>query len=149
MSEFKNSFGDTIFQHKYANYEGQTWKEKCELIADNVTENIFTDDNRLDLTKYMQEFKFMPGGRYIYYAGRQAKFYNNCYLLKGEEDTREEWGRLLTRASDCLMSSDLKALHWEELEALPQGHYLSCAQLTKSDVMLCREEVDAQPYTPR
>ena len=104
MSEFKNSFGDTIFQHKYANYEGQTWKEKCELIADDVTENIFNDKHRLGLTKYMQEFKFMPGGRYIYYAGRQAKFYNNCYLLKGEEDTREEWGRLARRSSDCLMS---------------------------------------------
>jgi ribonucleoside-diphosphate reductase alpha chain len=46
----------------------------------------------------------MPGGRYIYYAGRQASFYNNCYLLKGEEDTREEWGRLTQRSSDCLMS---------------------------------------------
>ena len=56
------------------------------------------------LNKAMKEFKFMAGGRYIYYAGRQAKFYNNCYLLKGEEDTREEWGKLVQRASDCLMS---------------------------------------------
>jgi ribonucleoside-diphosphate reductase alpha chain len=52
----------------------------------------------------MQKFKFLPGGRYIYYAGRPYRAYNNCYLLKGEEDTREEWGRLCRRASDCLMS---------------------------------------------
>jgi ribonucleoside-diphosphate reductase alpha chain len=52
----------------------------------------------------MKQFYFLPGGRYIYYGGKQASFYNNCYLLKGEEDTREEWGRLVKRASDCLMS---------------------------------------------
>jgi len=28
----------------------------------------------------------------------------NCFLLRGEEDTREEWGRLMHRASDCLMT---------------------------------------------
>jgi len=103
-SEFKNEFGERIFKHKYANHPEQTWAEKCELIVDDVTENIFDDDSRATLKAYMKDFKFMSGGRYTYYAGREAKFYNNCYLLKGEEDTREEWGRLLNRASDCLMS---------------------------------------------
>jgi len=104
MSEFKNSFGQNIFNNKYANFEGQTWAEKCELIVDDVTENIFDEDSREQLKTYMSSFKVLPGGRYIYYAGREAKFYNNCYLLKGEEDTREEWGSLLKRSSDCLMS---------------------------------------------
>ena len=27
-----------------------------------------------------------------------------CYLLRGEEDTREEWGRLVKASSDCLMT---------------------------------------------
>lgn len=101
---FRNSFGETIFKQKYANHPEQTWEEKCELIVADVTQNLMQADDQGQLLQYMQDFKFMPGGRYIYYAGRQAAFYNNCYLLKGEEDTREEWGRLAKRASDCLMS---------------------------------------------
>ena len=48
--------------------------------------------------------RFIPGGRYLYYAGRPAKFFNNCYLLCAEEDTREEWAALAQRATSCLMS---------------------------------------------
>ena len=104
MTEFRNGFGETIFKQKYANHPDQTWDEKCDLISHDVTENLMQKDQQEELAQYMKDFKFLPGGRYIYYAGRQASFYNNCYLLKGEEDTREEWGRLLRRGSDCLMA---------------------------------------------
>ena len=56
------------------------------------------------LTRYMRDMKFIPGGRYLYYAGRQAKFYNNCYLLRAEEDTREDWANLSWKAESCLMT---------------------------------------------
>ena len=101
---FKNEFAQTIFENKYANHAGQTWDEKCELLGREVTENIMQDDDCDELIEFMRNMKFLPGGRYIYYAGRQASFYNNCFLLKGEEDTREEWGNLAKRSSDCLMS---------------------------------------------
>ena len=104
MSEFRNSFGETIFKNKYANHKDQTWTEKCKLIVHDVTENLMDPDDSEELLQAMCKFQFLPGGRYIYYAGQRASFYNNCYLLKGEEDTREEWGRLGNRASDCLMS---------------------------------------------
>jgi ribonucleoside-diphosphate reductase alpha chain len=101
---FRNSFGETIFRHKYALSDTQTWEEKAGDIVFDVTQNLFQRDHQEQLKQYITDFKFLPGGRYIYYAGRQASFYNNCYLLKGEEDTREEWGNLVKRASDCLMS---------------------------------------------
>ena len=63
-----------------------------------------SDDDRAKLTEYIKQMKFIPGGRYLYYAGRMNSFFNNCFLLRGEEDTREEWGSLLKRASDCLMT---------------------------------------------
>jgi ribonucleoside-diphosphate reductase alpha chain len=56
------------------------------------------------LLQYMIEMKFMPGGRYLYYGGRSAHFFNNCFLLKAEEDTREEWGALAQRSTSCLMT---------------------------------------------
>ena len=104
MSEFSNSFGETIFKNKYANHAEQTWAEKAQLIVTDVCTNLMQSDDKDELAKMIAGFEFVPGGRYIYYAGRQASFYNNCYLLKGEEDTREEWGALLQRSSDCLMS---------------------------------------------
>lgn len=104
MTEFRNTFGENIFKNKYALSEEQTWAEKSSDIVHDVTTNLFQEDHQHELERFIREFKFIPGGRYVYYAGRPARFYNNCYLLRGEEDTREEWGRLLKRASDCLMS---------------------------------------------
>lgn len=101
---FRNSFGENVFRFKYAKSENQTWAEKAHDIVKDVTGNLMPADMQGQLEQYINDFKFLPGGRYIYYAGRQARFYNNCYLLKGEEDTREEWGNLLKRSSDCLMS---------------------------------------------
>jgi ribonucleoside-diphosphate reductase alpha chain len=63
-----------------------------------------TKEDKAQLTNYMQDMKFIPGGRYIYYAGRQAKFFNNCYLLKAEEDSREDWANLSWKAESCLMT---------------------------------------------
>ncbi|MGN6820569.1 MAG: hypothetical protein ACTHJR_18080 [Sphingomonas sp.] len=56
------------------------------------------------LIKYIEEMKFLPGGRYLYYAGRNKKFYNNCYLLKAEEDTREDWANLSWKSESALMT---------------------------------------------
>jgi len=61
------------------------------------------DQSEMDqLIQYITDFKFVPGGRYIYYAGREFRAYNNCYLLRAEEDTREEWAALCNRAMSCL-----------------------------------------------
>lgn len=37
-------------------------------------------------------------------CGRSAHFWNNCFLLRAEEDTREEWASLAQRSTACLMS---------------------------------------------
>lgn len=101
---FKNPFAQNIFDQKYATFPGQTWEQKANDIVTDVTHNHLGANERNTLYDAICNFKFLPGGRYIYYAGRKARFYNNCFLLKGEEDTREEWGNLTKRASDCLMS---------------------------------------------
>ena len=48
--------------------------------------------------------EFIAGGRYLYYAGRPNKFFNNCYLLRSEEDSREDWANLSWKAESCLMT---------------------------------------------
>jgi ribonucleoside-diphosphate reductase alpha chain len=110
--EFHNALGFNIFKNKYAITPYETWRERSHAIVDavcgrnNGTEAnaIMGKDDRDFLSKCIEEMKFMPGGRYIYYAGREAKFYNNCYLLKLERDDREAWGEVAQRASHCLMT---------------------------------------------
>ena len=121
--EFKNSFGQNIFQQKYATFQGQKWSEKVKELVTDVTHNHLGASEHEGLERAMNDFKFMAGGRYIYYAGRKARFYNNCYLLRAEEDTREEWGRVGMRASDCLMSGGGIGIDYSRLRA--EGQILS------------------------
>lgn len=108
---FKNSFAERIFHLKYAQGPNDTWDALCERLVEDVCGTrwgtdrmLMSEDDRKQLVEYMKEMKVIPGGRYLYYAGREAKYYNNCFLLKAEEDTREEWANLVHRSMACLSS---------------------------------------------
>jgi len=111
INRFKTSFAERIFKQKYAQGPNDTWDALAERLVEDVCGTrwgkdraLMSDSDRSTLVDYIKEMKFLPGGRYLYYAGRLNSFFNNCFLLRGEEDTREEWGSLLKRASDCLMT---------------------------------------------
>ena len=111
MSKFRTSLGEEIYRQKYAQNAYQTWEDKAHVIVNWVCgdmggtkNNLLGKEERDHLTHLISEFKFMPGGRYIWYAGRKARFMNNCYLLKAEEDSREEWAALWQRGASCLMT---------------------------------------------
>lgn len=103
MGIFKTTFAENIFRNKYALDSNDTWEALSERVVKDVCEGLLPKSDCDQLVQYIKEMKFIPGGRYLYYAGRKLHAWNNCYLLKGEEDSREEWGNLLKRASDCLM----------------------------------------------
>jgi len=93
MSEFKTELGETIFKTKYASNPYETWTDKSHSVVNSVCGDFnglktpLMEKKEIDrLVRYITEFKFMPGGRYLWYAGRSARFYNNCYLLRLEED---------------------------------------------------------------
>ena len=88
MGMFKTSFGEEVFKRKYAQNEHETWADRAKIIVNSVCgdlectkNNLMEADDRAQLTKYIEDFKFMPGGRYIYYGGRRARMYNNCIFL--------------------------------------------------------------------
>lgn len=101
---FRSSFSETIFKAKYAHEGAETWTDLCRVLVEDVCANDMTKGDKDALVRYMIDMKFIPGGRYLYYAGRTAKFYNNCFLLKAEEDTREDWANLSWKAESCLMT---------------------------------------------
>jgi ribonucleoside-diphosphate reductase alpha chain len=111
IKEFKTQFGENIFRLKYAQGPADTWAKLAERLVDDVCGTRFgtlaplmSKDDRKQLVEYIKAFKFIPGGRYLYYAGRDSKAYNNCYLLRSEEDTREDWAETAWKAMRCLTS---------------------------------------------
>lgn len=101
---FRSSFSEDIFHHKYAHYSCETWDALCEVLVEDVCRTEMCKEDKDALTQYMKDLKFIPGGRYLYYAGRPNKFFNNCYLLRSEEDTREDWSNLSWKAESALMT---------------------------------------------
>ena len=101
---FRSKFSEDIFNHKYRHEGAETWTALSKTLVEDVCGEYMTSDERSQLAKYIEDMKFIPGGRYLYYAGRPNKFFNNCYLLKAEEDTREDWANLSWKAESCLMT---------------------------------------------
>ena len=130
MSEFRNSFAENVFRFKYAQGPGDTWAKLSERLVEDVcgsrggtTNILMSDSDRKQLIQYIREMKFLPGGRYLYYAGRPFKAYNNCFLLRAEEDTREEWSNVTWRAMSCLMTGGGIGIDYSRLR--PAGKALS------------------------
>lgn len=104
---FRSKFSEDIFNHKYRHEGAETWSALAKTLVDDVMSaggDAVTKDDKDTLERYIRELKFIPGGRYLYYAGRPNKFFNNCYLLKAEEDSREDWANLSWKAESCLMT---------------------------------------------
>lgn len=111
QNRFRTELGETIFRTKYAQGPSDTWDALVDRLVEDVCgtrwgtqPKLMSDDERKRLSLFIKQMKFIPGGRYLYYAGREAKFYNNCYLLRAEHDTREEWSEVSWRAMSCLMT---------------------------------------------
>jgi len=101
---FRSHFAKTIFKQKYAHEGCETWPELCNILVTEVCSEYIQQDEIELLIRYMTQMKFIPGGRYLYYAGRSNPFYNNCYLFRSEEDSREDWADLSWKVESALMT---------------------------------------------
>jgi ribonucleoside-diphosphate reductase alpha chain len=101
---FRSKFSEDIFNHKYRHEGAETWSALARTLVNDVCSEYLSKSDLDDLTQAINDMKFLPGGRYLYYAGRPNKFFNNCYLLKAESDTREDWADLSWKSESCLMT---------------------------------------------
>jgi ribonucleoside-diphosphate reductase alpha chain len=129
-NRFKTSFAENIFKNKYAQGPTDTWDALAERLVDDVCGTrggtdraLMSQEDRDQLTQYIKEMKFLPGGRYLWYAGRKNSYFNNCFLLRAEADTREEWADLTQRAVSCLMTGGGIGIDYSILR--PEGKPLS------------------------
>lgn len=108
---FRNPLAETIYKQKYSHGGSYTWQRLSDVLIDDITgtrggklDPLLSKEERAALADHHRKMKFIAGGRYLYYAGRPLLAISNCYLFSGQEDTREEWGSLLQRTSDSLMT---------------------------------------------
>lgn len=75
---FRSALAYRTFMNKYSHQGCETWEDLCRTLVHEVVRDRLDKEDIDDLIRYMSEMKFIPGGRYLYYAGRPVKFYNNC-----------------------------------------------------------------------
>lgn len=92
MSEFKwkSSFSEDIFRSKYSEGANDSWPNLCRRLVNDVCGDrslsakpnetpLLCKGDQEQLTQYMIDMSFIPAGRYLYYAGKPASFFNNCF----------------------------------------------------------------------
>jgi ribonucleoside-diphosphate reductase alpha chain len=102
------SLSETIINSKYAQFptqqDKQTWPEIARRVASSVLSAVPASQSLIDeLTYRISIRQIIPGGRYLYAAGRDYHQVQNCLLMRAE-DSREGWSEIMHNASMALMS---------------------------------------------
>lgn len=105
-----STFAKTIMEQKYSHTKSDGSKESWEEISKRVVKHVmkaidYKMSNPLckELVQIITDRKFIPGGRYLYAAGKPFHQVQNCLLLKAE-DSREDWADLMYKVTVGLMT---------------------------------------------
>lgn len=104
-------FAETIYKQKYSwrdehDQPVETWTDTSYRVVANVMAALGYEpyDHEFQLIyEFIRDRKFIPGGRYLYAAGRGLHQTQNCLLLRAE-DSREGWADLMHKAGMALMT---------------------------------------------
>jgi ribonucleotide reductase alpha subunit len=100
------SLAESVYKHKYAmRFEGggaESWDDTARRVAHSVMQP-YLPEKAEAAYRLIRDRKFLPGGRYLYAAGRRYHQVNNCCLLRAY-DSREAWGDLMRRVTNALMT---------------------------------------------
>ena len=100
---FSNKFAQDIYIQKYSMDGQETWSDTCKRVVDNVCGQLLTGSEKESILEMMINREFIPGGRYLYSAGRPFHQTNNCFLFRAF-DSREQWAELMHDVTATLMT---------------------------------------------
>ncbi len=100
---FGSKFANDIYLQKYSKDSIETWKDTCHRVVSSVCSQLLDTETQEKIEKIMIERKFIPGGRYLYAAGREFHQVNNCFLFRAE-DSREGWADIMGKVTASLMT---------------------------------------------
>lgn len=100
---FSNKFAHDIFLQKYSKDGIENWEDTARRVVEAVCSQLLDSKTKEKIFNIILERKFIPGGRYLYSAGREFHQVNNCFLFR-PEDSRESWADLMYKSSAALMT---------------------------------------------
>lgn len=113
---FSNKFSQDIFLQKYSLDGQEKWEDTCHRVVTAVCGQLMNSKEKEQLHKLMVERKFIPGGRYLYSAGRPYHQVNNCFLFRAE-DSREGWADVMQKTTAALMTGGGIGVDYSKLRA--------------------------------
>lgn len=111
---FDSPFAENIYKARYRHPQDGNWSGTARRVTGAVVPALYhaprarelvttTEDATERLFRLIESKQFIPGGRYLYAAGRDFHQVNNCILLRCR-DSREGWADLSYRAEMALMT---------------------------------------------
>lgn len=100
---FSNKFAQDIYLQKYSLGGQETWSDTARRVTEAVCGQLLSPEDKEAIYKIIVDRKFIPGGRYLYSAGRAFHQVNNCFLFRAE-DSREAWAELMYSITSALMT---------------------------------------------
>jgi len=113
---FSNSFSQSIFLQKYSLNGQESWEDTAKRVVTSVCGQLLSKEDQDIIIKFIKDRKFIPGGRYLYSAGRPLHQVNNCFLFKAE-DSREGWASAMEKATSALMTGGGIGFDYSKLRA--------------------------------
>lgn len=120
-----SKFAETIYKQKYSLDGREEWSDTARRVGTHVMAALGytpTSTETERITKYIEERKFLPGGRYLYASGRPLHQVQNCLLLRAE-DSREGWGDLWTKSGMALMTGAGIGIDYSDIR--PEGSVIN------------------------
>lgn len=88
---FRSPWAETIFNNRYRHDGCETWDKLARVLVEDVCQDQLSKSDKAQLAEYIATMRFIPGGRYLYYAGRPNRFYNNCFASGTKVLTDKGW----------------------------------------------------------
>ena len=98
-----NKFSQEIYLQKYSMDGVESWKDTAKRVVDAVCGQLLSKEDQEQIYQIILNRKFIPGGRYLYSAGRPLHQVNNCFLFRAD-DSREGWADAMNKATAALMT---------------------------------------------
>jgi ribonucleoside-diphosphate reductase alpha chain len=100
---FSTKFAQDVYLQKYSKDGVETWSDTAKRVTEAVCSQLLDNKSKEKIYNIIAERKFIPGGRYLYSAGREFHQVNNCFLFR-VEDSRESWAELMHKITSALMT---------------------------------------------
>lgn len=102
-----STFADTIYRQKYAQ-DGENWPDTAARVVNHVLRPYFPEYAD-EMIEAISARKFMPGGRYLYAAGKKFHQTQNCLLMRAADSRVTEggnpgWAEIMHNVTSGLMT---------------------------------------------